>query len=124
MPEADHEAPGSEAELLAEIFREFREGLADRLETMRSALAELADGGEPAAVELFYRTAHSLKGAAPSFDADELVEPATNLADIGLAWYEGGAPSEDEIAAAYRALEQLGAAVRDYAKRAEGNASG
>jgi HPt (histidine-containing phosphotransfer) domain-containing protein len=122
--EADHETPHSEAELLAEIFREFREGLPDRLDTMRAALATLADGGEPAAVELFYRTAHSLKGTAPSFDADELVEPAASLADIGLSWYEGAAPSADEIAAAQTVLEQLSEAVQSYAERMEGNTSG
>ncbi len=114
----------SEEEQLAEIFREFRDGLPGRLETMRSALEQLADGDAGEAAELFYRTAHSLKGTAPSFDADELVEPAAGLAGIGLAWYEGADPRDGELAAAFQELERLGAAVKRYAARMEDEASG
>ena len=118
-----NDEPGrSEQELLAEIFREFREGLPLRLETLRSALQQLADGDRDA-TELFYRTAHSLKGTAPSFVADERVAPAAVLAAVGLAWDEGAAPRNDEIAAAFKELERLGAAVESYTARMGGDAS-
>ncbi len=117
------DGPGrSEEELLAEIFREFREGLPVRLETLRSALEQLADGDGEAA-ELFYRTAHSLKGTAPSFEADELVGPATGLAAAGLAWYEGSEPQADQISAAFEELDRLGEAVSRYVDRMEGDAT-
>ena len=124
VPSADHDTPQGEEELLAEIFREFREGLAERLETLRTALTKLAAGDQAAATELFYRTAHSLKGTAPSFDADELVDPAAELANIGLPWYEGATPGEDEVAAAFLALERLAEAVQRYAKRMEDGTAG
>ena len=122
MPGPNDEPGRSEEELLAEIFREFREGLPLRLETLRSALQQLADGDREV-TELFYRTAHSLKGTAPSFEADELVAPAASLAAAGLAWDEGAAPRNDEIAAAFKELERLGAAVESYTARMEGDAS-
>ncbi len=62
-------------ELLAEVYREFRDGLAGRVETMRSALERLAGGYDAGAADTFYRTAHTLKGTAASFEADELVDP-------------------------------------------------
>lgn len=113
-----------EEELLAEIFREFAEGLPERLETLRSALEKLGDGHDSDAADLFYRTAHSLKGTAPSFDAHELVEHAAALSEVGLRWYEGAAPRPAEVVAAREALERLGAAVERYAARQEGRASG
>ena len=67
--------------LLAEIRLEFCRGLPDRLSTMRSALEALGDGNDPNMMELFYRTAHSLKGTAPSFGAHALVGPATALSE-------------------------------------------
>jgi len=111
-------------EQLEEIRREFREGLPDRLERMRAALKELARGYEHGAAESFHRAAHSLKGAAPSFEADELVEPAATLAEFGLRWCEDGALAAVEVAAAFEVLERLAAAVRQFASRMEGGAAG
>jgi chemotaxis protein histidine kinase CheA len=111
-------------ELLAEVYREFREGLAGRVETMRSALERLARGYDAGAADTFYRTAHTLKGTAASFEADELVEPATALADVGLRWFDGGELDRLEVDAAFGHLERLVAAVRRYTERAEGDAVG
>lgn len=111
-------------EQLEEIRREFREGLPDRLERMRAALEELARGYEHGAAESFHRAAHSLKGAAPSFEANELVEPAATLAEFGLRWCEDGALATGEVAAAFEVLERLTAAVRQVASRTEGGATG
>jgi HPt (histidine-containing phosphotransfer) domain-containing protein len=111
-------------DLLAEVYREFREGLADRVEMMRSALERLAGGYDAGAADTFYRTAHTLKGTAASFEADELVEPAAALADVGLRWFEGGELDPLEVDTAFRHLERLAGAVQRYTERAEGDAVG
>jgi chemotaxis protein histidine kinase CheA len=109
-----------EEELLEQVYREFREGLSQRLDTMRVALEGLAEAYSEESAELFYRTAHSLKGTAASFEATELVQPATTLAGIGLPWYDGEVPQAEEIEAALESLEQLGEAVQRYTARIEG----
>ncbi len=113
----------SEEELLVEVYREFREGLPERLDKMRAALEELATAHDEETAQLFYRIAHSLKGTAASFEATELVQPATSLAAICLPWYEGVVPKADDIEAAFRGLEQLGEAVEQYSARMEGDIS-
>lgn len=99
---------------LAEIHREFRVGLADRLEHLRAAFERLRAGYEAEAAEIFYRTAHSLKGTAPSFDAQELSEPAAALSALGRLWSEAAAVEAAELAAAAAALERLEAAIAAY----------
>ena len=111
-------------ELIAEITREFCDGLQERLGTMRSALERLSNGYDREAAEVFYRAAHSLKGTAASFDANELVGPAADLSDAGLRWYESGVLDTAEVPAALVGLEKLQAAVASYAARLEGDASG
>lgn len=110
-------------ELLEQVRREFRGGLPDRLEKMRSALEELACGYDRGAAERFFRAAHSLKGAAPSFQAHELVEPAATLAEIGLRWCEGGGLAAGEVAAAFQSLERLKAEMQRFVSRMEGGAA-
>lgn len=115
---------GGMDELLAEVYREFREGLAERSSRMRVALETLKAGYEAEATEVFYRTAHSLKGAAPSFGADELVDPATALAEVGRHWFEGELVDDEELEAAFHELERLDEAVERYVREMEGGASG
>ncbi|NIR45692.1 MAG: hypothetical protein GWN99_14930 [Gemmatimonadetes bacterium] len=116
--------PRDVEELLAEVYREFREGLPVRLEALRSALTQLIKGWDETAADLFYRTAHTLKGTAASFDADELVTPATVLADLGLRWEEKGTLDRGEIEQAVEELERLAAAIEGYVERMEGEGSG
>ena len=111
-------------ELLAEIHREFRDGLPERLEQMRVALETLANGYDAGASEEFYRVAHSLKGAAPSFDAHVLVGPAAALADIGQRWYEGRATDRAELATAFEDLERLTDSVERFVSKMEPGATG
>ncbi len=111
-------------ELLAEIHREFRDGLPARLEQLRVALETLADGYDVDASEEFYRVAHSLKGAAPSFGADVLVAPAAALAETGQRWYEGGATNRAELATAFEDLERLTGAVERFVSDMEPGATG
>ena len=81
-------------------------------------------GYDAGAAESFYRTAHTLKGTAASFEADELVEPATALAEVGLRWFEGGSLDPLDVDAASRNLERLVEAVQLYMERVEGDAVG
>jgi HPt (histidine-containing phosphotransfer) domain-containing protein len=106
--------------VIAGIHREFREGLPDRLERIRVALARLRDGYDVEAAAMVYRTAHSLKGTAPSFGAHGLVGPATALADLGRRWCEGGAVAAEELRVAWQELDRLSAAVERLADEAEG----
>ncbi len=121
-PTADEDK--SPDELLAEVYREFRDGLAARVGTIRSALERLAAGYDAGAADAFYRTAHTLKGTAASFEADELVDPAKNLADLGLRWFEEGELDLVEVKGAFGHLEELEAAVRRYMERVGGDAVG
>ena len=115
---------GGMDELLAEVYREFREGLPARVAQMRAALETLSVGYERGATEIFYRTAHSLKGAAPSFGAERLVDPAAALAETGRRWFEGGFVDDEELRAALQDLEQLDEAVERYVSEIEGGAGG
>lgn len=121
-PTADEDK--SPDELLAEVYREFRDGLAARVHTIRSALERLAAGYDASAADTFYRTAHTLKGTAASFEADELVGPAKGLADVGLRWFELAELNLLEVKAALQQLEELEGAVKRYVERAEGDAVG
>lgn len=113
-----------EDELLAEIFREFREGLPERVGQLRESLEVLAERYDDKAAELFYRTAHTLKGTAPSFSAHELVEPAALLAEMGKRWCEEGAVNPVELSSARDDLEALSAAVERYASSSRNDAAG
>lgn len=111
-------------ELLAEIFKEFRDGLPERLEQIRSSLEALGGEGDAEAAEIFYRTAHSLKGTAPSFGAHELVAPATALAEIGRSWFEGDVVEPAMLAAASEELARLEDAAGKYISDMEGETVG
>ena len=113
---------GGMDELLHEVYREFREGLPARVAQMRTALETLAGGYEPGATEVFYRTAHSLKGAAPSFGAEQLVDPAAALAETGRRWFEGGFVDDEGLSAAFQDLGELDEAVERYVREMEGGA--
>ncbi len=108
--------------LLAEIHREFREGLAGRLDRLQTSLDRLAAGYEREAAETFYRTAHSLKGTAPAFGAQALVEPAVELSSLGRRWFEAEAVDPDEIPGAREQLELLSAETERFIAEAESGA--
>ncbi len=120
----DYFGAGEGDELIAEIFKEFREGLPGRVDTIRDALETLADGYDAEAAELFYRTAHTLKGTAPSFAADGLVAPSAVLAEIGKRWYESGELDTKSATVALEEVEQLSIAVQEYIAEMEGKAAG
>lgn len=91
----------------AEVYREFRDGLPGRLDSLRRALDRLSQCHEPPVVESLFLTAHSLKGAAPSFGAHELSAPAAELTEIARAWRERRADDPMETAQLERACDLL-----------------
>src|SRR5881397_2300104 len=63
----------------AEVRAEFVAGLGRRIETMRTALAQLERGFRAEDAEALYRAAHSLTGTAASFGADGLAHVTGDL---------------------------------------------
>ena len=105
---------------LAEVRREFSEGLPKRLEAMQGALAVLRDGYDAGQAEIFYHRAHSLKGTAASFDANELAEHAAVLSGLGRGWMERGAVKAAGLEKAAVALHRLAGALEAYRGEVEG----
>lgn len=114
--------PGEMDEVLAQIYQEFRDGLPARLDRMRSALEPLVKRFEREAVETFYRTAHSLKGTAPSFGAHEVAEVAAALAAMGRRWLDEGVAAAEDLSTSARELERLGEAADRYVASEGGEA--
>ncbi len=114
LPEAPIE---SDLDPLTLVRREFAAGLPDRVEKMRSALEVLEQSRDEGMIETFHRGAHSLKGTAASFGANDLSEPAAFLEDLGRRWREGGALSPEGLADGVAGLERLASSVRLYQSR-------
>ncbi len=119
VDDQDRGAAGHDAQL-AEIHRQFSQGLPARLEILRSALVELTEGYQQAMAESFYRAAHSLKGTAASFGTPDLAAHAALLADLGDGWVRRHAAPHDEISSASAELQRLEATMEAYTGRVEG----
>jgi HPt (histidine-containing phosphotransfer) domain-containing protein len=116
------EPDGADADLFAEVRREFAAGLGERVEKMRAALEALAGRGDREEAETFHLAAHALKGTAAAFGAGELAAHAGVLTEIGLRWC-GGLPVEPkDVQAARTELERLQAAIVRYRAEQEGKA--
>src|SRR3989442_7530447 len=72
----------------AEVRAEFGAGLGRRIETMRTALAQLERGFRAEDAEALYRAAHSLTGTAASFGADGLAHVTGDLEDLARGWLD------------------------------------
>src|SRR2546430_17209399 len=72
----------------AEVRTEFVAGLGRRIETMRTALAQLEQGFRAEDAEALYRAAHSLTGTAASFGADGLAHVTGDLEDLARGWLD------------------------------------
>ena len=114
MHDFDPDLSFTEDPLLASIRREFCDGLATRIETLRSAVIDLDAGYSVELADKFFRAAHSLKGTAPSFGAHELAEHAAILAEAGRAWVSMGHTSTKQLRAAWREVEHLSAAAERF----------
>ena len=101
-------------EAVAEVRKEFDSGLSERLNTLTSALDTLQQAFESGAAETFFFSAHSLKGTAGAFGADDLVPPARELSDRARRWLKQGQTSAQELTEAREELELLREAVSGY----------
>jgi chemotaxis protein histidine kinase CheA len=114
MPDFKPEKAESYEDAVAEIRQEFDRGLQGRVDTLDSMLAVLAEHFDGKAVETFFYQAHSLKGTAGSFEAFQLIEPATRLAELAREWLRTAAVTSQELAQARRELKRLSQGVAEY----------
>ena len=121
MPELPTEDPADLQQVMAQVRRGFCDGLPARVRRMESALEELTEGYRFRLAETFYLAAHSLKGTAPSFGAQELADHAAGLADTGRGWLEAGAAAPEEVAAAAERVRRLRLAAERYLSAVEGS---
>jgi len=98
----------------AEVRAEFVAGLGRRIETMRTALAQLEQGFRAEDAEALYRAAHSLTGTAASFGADGLAHVTGDLEDLARGWLDQRTTPPEEWRAAAAALKELEATAREY----------
>ena len=98
----------------AEVRAEFVAGLGRRIETMRTALAQLEQGFRAEDAEALYRAAHSLTGTAASFGADGLAHVTGDLEDLARGWLDRRTTLPEEWRAAAAALKELEATAREY----------
>ncbi len=98
----------------AEVRAEFVAGLGRRIETMRTALAQLEQGFRAEDAEALYRAAHSLTGTAASFGADGLAHVTGDLEDLARGWLDQRTTPPEAWRAAAAALKELEATAREY----------
>src|SRR5437867_3692731 len=98
----------------AEVRAEFVAGLGRRIETMRTALAQLERGFRAEDAEALYRAAHSLTGTAASFGADGLAHVTSDLEARARGWLNRRTSLPGEWRAAAAALRELEATAREY----------
>src|SRR2546430_16470210 len=103
----------------AEVRTEFVAGLGRRIETMRTALAQLEQGFRAEDAEALYRAAHSLTGTAASFGADGLAHVTGDLEDLARGWLDRRTTLPEEWRAGAPAPTDPGSAPRAGASRAE-----
>ena len=107
----------------AEVRAEFVAGLGRRIETMRTALAQLERGFRAEDAEALYRAAHSLTGTAASFGADGLAHVTSDLEDLARGWLDRRTALPEEWRAAAAALKELEATAREYRATATSGSS-
>src|SRR6266705_283028 len=107
----------------AEVRAEFVAGLGRRIETMRTALAQLERGFRAEDAEALYRAAHSLTGTAASFGADGLAHVTGDLEDLARGWLDRRTALPEEWRAAAAALKELEATAREYRATATSGSS-
>ncbi len=114
MPDFPTDEQETFADALAEVRREFREGLPERLILIESALGVLDGGFDLAAAELVHQQSHSLKGTAGAFGADGLAGPAREISAIAGRWVDRREATVEQLSDVRRELHRLGQAVNHY----------
>src|SRR5437879_13615773 len=92
---------------------EFVGGLAPRIETMRTALAQLEQGFRAEDAEALYRAAHSLTGTAASFGADGLAHVTGDLEDLARGWLDRRTSVPEEWRAAAGGRQEAAASAAE-----------
>ena len=119
MPDASPER-ALPPDVVNRLIREFSQGLEARLQALRTTLADLEAHGTVATREVFFHTAHSLKGTAAAYEATELIEPAAALAELGRGWFRGEPIHRDGLNSASQYLATLTRAVDAFRARVPG----
>jgi chemotaxis protein histidine kinase CheA len=116
MPDFRIEEDAGYADSVAEVRREFCEGLPNRIRLLESAVAALQGAFDSQAAEAIYFQTHSLKGTAGAFGADTLVGPAREISAIAEGWVKQGRTTSEALSEVQRELVRLTQAVTDYLK--------
>src|SRR3989442_3090656 len=108
----------------AEVRAEFGAGRGRRIETMRTALAQLERGFRAEDAEALSRPAHALTGTAASLGADGLAHVTGDLEDLAGGWLDRRTALPEEWRAAAAAIKELEATAREYRAAAVGGSAG
>lgn len=107
------------AETVAQLRKEFRAGLPERLARLMSGLAALRATPDSQTIETFYLEAHSLKGTARAYGAEHVALRAADLSSLAGAWHDSGSLPKAELETAETQLERLRQAIEQYRQHAD-----
>ena len=114
----------NESEFIKRLLATFKVEAGEHLEAMGAGLAVLAGSpNDREALEIVYREAHSLKGAARAVNLGELARLCHRMEDIFSDWKHGrGAPAAPVIEEILRAIDEAGDAAAALDPDAPGGA--
>jgi two-component system chemotaxis sensor kinase CheA len=106
----------SEDDFLARLRATFTIEAGEHLHAMATGLLALEKSPDPDAqvrlVEIIFRAAHSLKGAARAVDFTDIETRCQSLEDMFAAWkHQTSSPTREVLDAAHRTLDAIGAAI-------------
>ena len=107
------------AETVAQLKREFSAGLPDRLDRLTTGLSALRKTPNSETIETFYLEAHSLKGTAKAYGADQVARRASDLSSLAGAWHDRGSLPNADLETAETQLERLREAIEQYRQHAD-----
>lgn len=112
------------------LRRLFADGLPERLARLRQGLdgvdSDVAAGRPPSPdhLETLFLAAHSLKGTAPGFGAEELGRTAGELSLLARAWSSETVPDPAQLAQARDLLARVARGCDDITARTDADAQG
>jgi len=106
-----------EDDFIAKLRATFKVEAGEHLHAIATGLLELekspGSDAERRLIEIVFRAAHSLKGAARAVDFTEIESRCQSLEDMFAAWkHQKSAPTPEALDAAHRTLDAIGAALR------------
>jgi chemotaxis protein histidine kinase CheA len=102
------------AHTVAQLEREFRASLPNRLARLMNGLVALQLTPDRQTIEAFYLEAHSLKGTAKAYGADHVALRAAGLSSLAGAWHDSGSLPTADLETAETQLERLREAIEQY----------